>query len=70
MVIIILCSIFFILIVFVLSRILFVKKTTVVDMIDLNPDANQDYLYGYFRLISEELSYPYCAAEDKSKRYF
>lgn len=67
MVIVIICSLLFILLVAYLSENLFIKKTTVIDMINIAPEIDHAYLCGYFKTIKEESSCRYCITQHKSK---
>lgn len=67
MVIVIICSLLFILLVAFLSEILFIKKITVIDMIDIAHDIDHAYLCGYFKAIKEESSYRYSITQHKSE---
>lgn len=60
MVIIIICFLFFILLITFLSKVFFMKKVIVIDIIDIAPDTDQDYMCGYFKSINMESSSPYC----------
>lgn len=60
MVIIIICFLFFILLVAFLSRVFFIKKVIAIDLLDIAPDTDQDYMNGYFKSINMESSGRYC----------